>query len=271
MLETSAVVSGDEDGGVEADTPAFGLSGLPSDAIVDMKREVVVTLAEKDKEERASACDRESSDPIVPRMLTERCQQGHGTSIGGTARRPPRTPRRGPRRTRVVSNTISEGLVEDFRDEAASTRKYLERVPEERFDWKPHEKSMSLGQLAGHLAEAPGWIAGMVEDEFDMGSLEGNYVPFVPKSRAELLETLQENMAVFEQVVAGKDDEFLSKDWTMRQGDTVLLTSPRHMAIRRTGIHHWIHHRGQLGVYLRELGVDLPPIYGPTADDPSFG
>jgi uncharacterized damage-inducible protein DinB len=170
-----------------------------------------------------------------------------------------------------VSQTLSQRLVEDFQDEVASMRKYLERVPEERFDWKPHEKSMSLGQLAGHQAEAPGGIAGMAEDEFDMASLEADYVPFVPASRTELLETLEKNVAVYEQVVADRDDAFMSAPWTMRHGDQVLLSAPRHQAIRRTGIHHWIHHRGQLSVYLRELGVDVPPTYGPTADDPSFG
>lgn len=169
-----------------------------------------------------------------------------------------------------MSQTLSALLVEDFRDEAAATRRYLERVPEDRFDWKPHEKSMSLAQLAGHLAEAPGWIAGMAEDEFDMASLDEGYAPFVPGNRAELLEALEKNVAVFEQVVADRDDAFLSADWTMRHGDAVLLSAPRHQAIRRTGIHHWIHHRGQLSVYLRELGVDVPPTYGPTADDPSF-
>lgn len=170
-----------------------------------------------------------------------------------------------------MTKTISEGLLEDFRDETAATRRYLERVPEERFDWKPHERSMSLGQLAGHLAEAPGWIAGMAEDEFDMSSLDEGYVPFVPESREQLLATLQENVAVFEQVVAGKDDAFQLAPWTMRHGEKVLLSAPRHAAIRRLGLYHWIHHRGQLSVYLRELGVDVPAIYGPTADDPSFG
>lgn len=170
-----------------------------------------------------------------------------------------------------MSTTLSQRLVEDFHDEASTIRKYLERVPEDRFDWKPHEKSMSLAQLAGHLAEAPSWMEGMVADDFDMASLDEGYEPFVPKTRAELLHALADNMAVFDRVVADKDDAYMSSDWTMRMGEQVLLTAPRHVAIRRTGIHHWIHHRGQLSVYLRELGVPVPPSYGPTADDASFG
>lgn len=170
-----------------------------------------------------------------------------------------------------MSTSLQARLVDDFTDEAAAVRRYLERVPEDRLDWKPHAKSMTLGQLAGHLAEAPGWVLGMEPDEFDMAALEEQgYAPFVPGSREELLATLEENARVFRRVVGGMSEETLAAEWTMRAGDAVLLRAPRHVAIRRTGIHHWIHHRGQLSVYLRELGVDLPSVYGPTADDPTF-
>lgn len=161
---------------------------------------------------------------------------------------------------------IHEALVADFESEATNTRKVLEAVPQDRLDWKPHEKSMSLGQLAGHIAETPSWVHAMLEGDFDISALAGDYVPFVPGSRSELLETFEKNVAGFGDMLSGRDDDFLSVTWTMRNGETVMMSVPRHEAIRTTAIHHSIHHRGQLSVYLRLLGVPLPQTYGPTAD-----
>ncbi len=162
---------------------------------------------------------------------------------------------------------LADHLVADFQAEAVNTRNVLQAVPEDRLTFKPHEKSMSLAQLAGHLAENPAWIPAIMEDFMDVSSLEG-YQPFLPESQAQILETLEKNVAVFEKTVTGLEDSFLNVRWTMRSGDEVLMDRPRHLAIREIGIHHWVHHRGQLTVYLRLLDVAVPGTYGPTADAP---
>ena len=165
---------------------------------------------------------------------------------------------------------ICDAIVSDFRMEAQSTRRVLEAVPEDKLQWKPHDKSMSLGQLAGHIAETPAWIPTMLEDELDFGNVSQDWQPFVATSRAGLLEAFEKNAGDFEKVLAGKSDDFMRATWTMRSGEKVLMQAPRHEAIRGTLIHHTIHHRGQLTVYLRLLGVPVPGTYGPTADVEAF-
>lgn len=167
--------------------------------------------------------------------------------------------------------SISEALLAHFKAEAANTRKVLEAVPEDRFDWKPHDKSMSLGQLASHIAENPTWVDGMVPDEFDMGEMDKSYQPFAAGSLEELLKAFEDNNGHFEEIVSGMSDETLAATWTMTSGDQVLMSSPRHEVMRSIMIHHAIHHRGQLTVFLRLLDVPVPATYGPTADDSSFG
>jgi uncharacterized damage-inducible protein DinB len=167
--------------------------------------------------------------------------------------------------------TLSEALLGDFQYEAANTRKVLEAVPADRWDWKPHDKSMSLAQLAGHIAENPGWVDSMMADELDFGAM-GDWKPFLPASRDELLSTWDKGVAHFTEQITGKDDAFMSGTWTMRQGEKVLMAMPRHVAIRGMALHHVLHHRGQLTVYLRLLEVPVPSTFGPSADDPgSFG
>lgn len=168
----------------------------------------------------------------------------------------------------ATARTISEALVADFKQEAASSRSYLESVPLDRADWKPHEKSMSLGQLAGHIAEMGSWTDSMLEDEFDLEASAGDYRPFLPTSREELLAKFDENVAAFVECVEGRDDAMMSATWRMLMGGKPVMEAPRAVAIRSVLIHHQIHHRGQLAVYLRLLDVPVPPTYGPTADFP---
>jgi len=163
--------------------------------------------------------------------------------------------------------SMAEALVTDFNREAANTRTVLEAVPEDRLGWKPHEKSMSLGQLAGHIAESPSWARGIMEEELDFASAGADYQPFVATSKSALLETFDAKVREFAEVVGGRDDPFLSKTWTMRNGEKILLQLPREAALRGTAIHHAVHHRGQLTVYLRLLEVPVPSTYGPTADN----
>jgi uncharacterized damage-inducible protein DinB len=163
---------------------------------------------------------------------------------------------------------LGQALITDFTSESSNTRKVLEAVPEDRFDWKPHEKSMSLGRLAGHIAELPSIVHGVMEPQLDFAA--GAYKPFVPANRADLLKVFEQHASRFEPAVAPRDDDFLSATWTLRYGEKVLMSLPRHAAIRSIAIHHVIHHRGQMTVYLRLLGVPVPPTYGPTADSPGF-
>lgn len=164
---------------------------------------------------------------------------------------------------------ISDWLLSALEAEVPLTRVMLEAVPADRFDWQPHPKSMSLGALAGHLAEMPLWIASLMEDEMDFAQLEG-YRPFVPATKAELLTTFEDNAKLLRPGLAGRDDAFMSATWTMRHGDKIVLQKPRGDVLREIQIHHLAHHRGQLTVYLRLLDVPVPSTYGPTADAPSF-
>lgn len=165
--------------------------------------------------------------------------------------------------------TISQALVHDFDKEAAFTTTMLEAVPAEKLDWRPHEKSMTLGELAGHLAEMPNWLGACLEEGMDFAAM-GDYRPYVPADKKELLAKWGENRATFAPQLDGKDDPFLRETWTMRMGDKVLMQCPRADVIRDILIHHTAHHRGQLSVYLRLLDVPVPSTYGPTADHPSF-
>ena len=163
--------------------------------------------------------------------------------------------------------SISAALIADFKSEASNTSKVLAAVPADRFDWKPHVKSMTLGQLASHVAENPMWAGSMMTAELDFLEMEKDYKPFAASSTEELVSTFEKNAAMLEQTLEGQSDEHMTGDWTMRKGDQVMMTQPRDAAIRSTIIHHAIHHRGQLTVYLRLLDVRVPGTYGPTADD----
>jgi uncharacterized damage-inducible protein DinB len=155
----------------------------------------------------------------------------------------------------------------ELQREAATARKLLERVPEDSLSWKPHEKSMTLGRLAGHIAELPSLIVPAVtQDELDFAA--GAYVPFAPSSVGELVEKLDKTVAAAVEVLNKPiDEESLSKPWRLRNGEQVFFEAPRLAAIRSLAINHFIHHRGQLSVYLRLLDVPIPSIYGPTADE----
>lgn len=161
----------------------------------------------------------------------------------------------------------AESLIAHLESEAPGTRKMLEIAPSEKFDWKPHEKSMTLGMLASHIAEAPTWIPALLEDEMDFASMD-DYKPFLAGDHAELMSAFDANMKQGIDFIRDKDDDFLNRTWTMKKGEMVCMQQPKHAVIRMIAIHHMIHHRGQLSVYLRLLDQPLPPIYGPTADNP---
>jgi len=162
--------------------------------------------------------------------------------------------------------SICAPLAAEMRQEAKTTRRLLERVPEASFDWKPHEKSMSLGRLAAHVAELPELIIpALMQPEFDFAS--GQFKPFVPKTTAELLEKFDRNIEAAAGLLEKQPDETMGDKWRLRSGDHVLFEMPRAMVVRFVGLNHVVHHRGQLSVYLRLLDVPLPSIYGPSADE----
>ncbi len=161
---------------------------------------------------------------------------------------------------------IIDPIIGEYQHEAATTRRLLERVPEDKLDWKPHHKSMSLGQLASHIAEISSW-SGAVFD-MDVFDLDPSYVPFAAKSRKELLDTFDKNVQETVAKMKGQPNDRLMASWkmTMGGGDT-LFEMPRIAVIRAFLISHIIHHRGQLSVYLRLHDVPIPSIYGPSADE----
>lgn len=164
---------------------------------------------------------------------------------------------------------VKQAVFGDLEHELASTRRVLERVPEERFGWQPHEKSMSLGALATHVANLAFWQVGILRDEeYDLAASPAPRD--VPPTRAELLATWDRNVEELRRAVEECRDADLGADWTLRSGDHVIFTLPRGAVLRNMGISHMIHHRGQLTVYLRLLDVPVPGVYGPSADEKTF-
>jgi uncharacterized damage-inducible protein DinB len=168
--------------------------------------------------------------------------------------------------------TISQTLLPEFDNETANTRKTLERVPEDKFAWKPHPKSSALGPLAQHLATLVGWTTDTIgKDSLDLAPPGGStYRPPEIKTRAELLSTFDEGVAKARAALAGASDEDLLKPWSLLNGGQVLMTMPRTVVIRNFVLNHMIHHRAQLGVYLRLNDIPVPSIYGPSADENPF-
>ena len=166
--------------------------------------------------------------------------------------------------------SIAQMLLAEFEIQAPITRRFLERLPEDKLTWKPHEKSMTLGQLAMHIAGVPGSIAGMTAGEsFDV--LKGNFTPPSPSTTDEIQAALNHSAEQVEKTFRTASEESSYAQWRLMRGDTVLMAVPRVVAWRSMMLNHWYHHRGQLTVYLRLLGVPLPSVYGPSADENLFG
>ena len=167
---------------------------------------------------------------------------------------------------------LSEMILPEFDLEMANTRKSLERVPEDKFEWKPHEKSTSLGGLATHLANIPSWTKNTFEqDELDLAPSGAPPLRLEPvKSRAELLAAFDKNVTSARAALEKASDEDWQGKWSLLHGGKAIFTMPRTAVMRGFVMNHLIHHRAQLGVYLRLLDVPVPSIYGPSADEGSF-
>lgn len=164
---------------------------------------------------------------------------------------------------------ISGSLLPEFDHEMANTRKTLERVPEDKLDWKPHHKSWAMGGLATHISNLPSWAVFTInQDSLDLAppGAEPFRLPEA-KSRQEFLEMFDKNVADARAAIAGASDEHLFKPWSLLKGGNTLMTMPRVAVLRSFVMNHIIHHRAQLGVYLRLNDVPVPSIYGPSADE----
>jgi uncharacterized damage-inducible protein DinB len=168
-----------------------------------------------------------------------------------------------------MSMNISQALLPEFDIEFANTRRTLERVPEGRPDFRPHPKSMTLSRLAGHVAEIPMWaVMTLGQDELDVNPPGCQpYSPFEMHSRKEALAFFDENVAKARAALASTSDEAMMKTWTLKNGDQRILAMPKVVVMRSFVMNHMVHHRAQLGVYLRMNDAPVPSIYGPSADE----
>ena len=168
--------------------------------------------------------------------------------------------------TNETGRTMGKAMAEELKLESATTRKILERLPAEKFDWKPHEKSMTLSQLASHIIEMVGWTTPTVTlPGLDFATMD--YKPTIHETTASMLEAFDKNVADSTAILSGISDEELGKSWFMRNGETLYFEMPRAAVMRSMVLNHIVHHRGQLAVYIRLLDIPVPAIYGPSADE----
>ena len=163
---------------------------------------------------------------------------------------------------------IADALIAELEQEAATTRRVLERVPADKLLWKPHEKSMSLGRLAQHVASIPGNVTDLAVPNPAAFPESSEQEPV--SSAEQLLLALDDSVAKAKEIVGGFDDTAMMESWSVAAGDKTLMSMPRLGWLRAVMLNHWYHHRGQLSVYLRLLDVPVPSIYGPSADENPF-
>jgi uncharacterized damage-inducible protein DinB len=164
---------------------------------------------------------------------------------------------------------MSDSLLNELYQEAAITRRVLERVPGDKLEWRPHPKSMSLGQLAMHVASLPGNLSGLVQaDEFDAS--QANFTPPSPDSVEEILTAHDGSLRAAQDYLGSIDEQTTRVSWRLTFKGKEVFTAPRGGVIRSLMLNHWYHHRGQLSVYLRLLDVPVPVIYGRSADENPF-
>jgi uncharacterized damage-inducible protein DinB len=166
--------------------------------------------------------------------------------------------------------SVAEGLITEFEEQAPFTREFLERVPGDKLTWKPHEKSLTAGQLALHIAQVPGSVARLVQQNPaqapDIGRLMAQ-----PTSVQQVLKALDDSTAAVRRELAKFDDHAMAELWRLTHGDRELFAWPRAKFVRDIMLSHWYQHRGQLSVYLRMLNIAVPSTWGPSADElPSF-
>jgi uncharacterized damage-inducible protein DinB len=165
-----------------------------------------------------------------------------------------------------VANSIAQSLLAEFEVQARITRRFLERLPEDKLTWKPHERSMTAGQLAFHLATVPGGIVRFVQN--NPAQVPQNFNFPQPSSRDEILKAMDESVATARELLPQYDDAAMNESWTLMAGEKELAVQPRGRFVRDVMLSHWYQHRGQFSVYLRLLNVPVPASWGPSADEP---
>jgi uncharacterized damage-inducible protein DinB len=165
--------------------------------------------------------------------------------------------------------SLTQSLLPEFDHEMANTRKTLERVPEDRVEYKPHPKSMTMARLAGHLTDIPWWaVTTLTRDEYDMQPAGGvSRERYVMTTRVALLARFDAEVAAARAALVATTDAAMMQPWTLKHGGHPLFSMPRASVLRSFVMNHNVHHRAQLGVYLRLNDVAVPPIYGPSADE----
>ena len=163
---------------------------------------------------------------------------------------------------------IIDGMLQELEHEAVTTRRVLERVPDDHLTWRPHPKARTLGELAMHIATVPGGVAELVASPSPAEVPQ--FTERAVQSAAELIPLLDESIAKARAALGGMNDNELMETWRMKQGDREVLATPRATLLRSIMLNHWYHHRGQLSVYLKELDIPIPSIYGPSADENPF-
>jgi uncharacterized damage-inducible protein DinB len=162
---------------------------------------------------------------------------------------------------------MAEALVQELEQEAQTTRRVLERVPDAHLDWRPHEKSWSLGQLALHVAQIPGSVATLA---MQSPAAPPVFVQERAARSADLIPALQQSITTAKSILGSASDATMTETWRLVSGDRELMAIPRVAFLRAIMLNHWYHHRGQLVVYLRQLDVPVPSVYGPSADENPF-
>lgn len=164
---------------------------------------------------------------------------------------------------------IAEAILPEFDREMATTRKMLERFPEDKVEWRPHETSMTMGRLAGHVAELAGWtLPTLTQDKLELDP--NNYIPVVIRSRAQALQQFDDTVKTARAAIAGANDETFMKPWTFVAGGKTVFTMPKIAVYRSFVMNHMVHHRGQLAAFYRIAGVPVPSLYGPSKDEQLF-
>lgn len=161
--------------------------------------------------------------------------------------------------------SFSQMLLPEFDEEMKNTRKILERVPDDKFDYQPHPKSMTMGRLATHLAELAGW--GLTTLDTELLEMDSSYKPQIAKNNAELLTIFDKAATSTRAKIAAATDADWAKTWTFKWNGQTVLSMPRSAVMRSVVMNHMIHHRAQLGVFLRLNNVAIPGMYGPSADE----
>ena len=165
------------------------------------------------------------------------------------------------------TTSLGDMLAAEMTQESISIRKMLERLPSDKMTWKPHEKSMTLERLAGHIVEMFMWTKStLTQDELDFSKFD--FTPKVYTDAADLVADLDKNIGESVEVLKNTANETMFENWTMRNGEQVYFTMPKAAVMRGFVMSHIIHHRGQLSVYMRLLDIPVPSIYGPSADEP---